>query len=175
MPYAAPAQEDSTAEPSALHNEWADHLASARQDAVPRAAWRNDKGHIWNSKGDGLRRGLGTSQIDSSTASSPATSDNTDLSSLQTGRALDFHPPSSPSNYGSQRGGAWENSWGGWPDAQMEDHTTNTFRGFHTMRKDAPASFDPPAPTPEPAYAVFLPAGFFGAARFFYRRFQFHP
>jgi hypothetical protein len=179
LPYSAMAQKDPTAELSALQDKWADHLASARQDAGPREAWRNDREHSWNPKAGDHRRYLGTSQTASSTGSSTTSSnagagDNTGLSSPWTGHALGFQPPSGLSNYVSQQGGAWENLWGRRPDDRLEDRSLHNFEGFHTMRKDPPASFDPPDPVPEPAYAGLLVAGLFAAGLFFYRRLQLH-
>jgi hypothetical protein len=181
LPYPATIQQDSTAELNALQNDWADNLVSARQDAGPRDAWRNARGHSWGPRGH--RRDPGTSQSDSSaepsTTSNAGTGDNTGLPSLSAGGPSDFQPPAWLSNYVNPPGGGWENSWenlwggvggvGGGPDAQLENHDQNAFRGFHTMLKDAPATFDPPDTVPEPADIVFLVSGLFAAA-LFYRR-----
>jgi hypothetical protein len=180
LPYSATIQQDSTAELNALQNDWADNLVSARQDAGPREAWRNARGHRWNPRG--RRPDPGTSQSDSSaessTASNAGTGDDTGLPSLPAGGPSDFQPPAWLSNYVNPPGGAWENLWGGvggvggaggGQDAQLENHDQNAFKGFHTMLKDSPATFDPPGPVPEPADIVFLVSGLFAAA-LFYRR-----
>lgn len=179
LPYSDTAQKAPTAELSTLQDEWADRLASARQDVDWREAWRNERERIWSPKAGGHRVYRGAlptaSSADSATPPNTEAGDNSDLSSLWTGRALDFQPPSRLSHYASQ-GETWENLWGGWPDDQREDQNLNAFRGFHTMLQDAHASFDPleptPAPAPEPAYTVFLLSAAFAAALFSGRRFQ---
>jgi hypothetical protein len=177
LPYSDTAQTGPAADLSALQNEWADHLASTPQDADLHEAWRNAKEHISKAKTGDHRPDRGTSPTASSTdASTTSNAVTGDVSILWTGRGLDFQQPSSLSNYASPRGDTWENLGGSWPDGQKENQNLNVFRGFHTMLRDTPTSFDPlepgPAPTPEPVYTVFLLAGPFAAALFFARRFR---
>ena len=183
VPYSEAVQKNPTAELTALQNEWAEHISEARQNAGYHGA-PPSREHLWNPEAGSHGRFSGppaaASTTDSSTVSNAGSTENAgstndnDLSSLWTRRGFDFEALAWLSNDVSQRGGAWENPWAGWPESELEDHhNLNAFRGLQTMLQDAPATFDPPTLAPEPRSAVFLLAGFFVAA-VFARRVQLH-